>query len=122
MVSRCYDTADAGYLNYGGRGISVCDRWLKSFRSFLEDMGDRPYGMTLDRLDNGSQYSKENCRWATKKQQVRNRRITWQIEYQQQTKPVAEWAEIAGIDYYVLKDRLRKGWSIDRAMRQQVRH
>lgn len=122
MLNRCYDERDAGYPNYGARGIVVCDRWRESFSNFLEDMGERPSGMTLDRFDNDKPYSKENCRWATKRQQIRNRRITWRIEYQRQTKPVAEWAEIVGIDYYVLKDRLRKGWPVEKAMSQPVRH
>ncbi len=74
MLSRCNDPNATGYDNYGGRGIKVCRRWHK-FENFLEDMGERPAGMTLDRYpDNDGNYKKSNCRWATAKEQVNNRR------------------------------------------------
>ena len=73
MIARCYLTTQHNYPNYGGRGISVCDRW-RSFLHFLEDMGERPEGKTLDRINPDGNYEPGNCRWATTKEQAQNKR------------------------------------------------
>jgi hypothetical protein len=75
MKDRCFNPNRKFYLNYGGRGITVCNRWMK-FENFLEDMGERPPGLTLDRVNNNRNYEPNNCRWATRKQQSANRRNT----------------------------------------------
>lgn len=74
MKSRCYKKSDVGYHNYGGRGITVCPEWLNDFGRFLEDMGERPDGTSLDRIDSNGDYCKDNCRWASREIQSFNRR------------------------------------------------
>lgn len=109
MKARCYNPKSKDYKNYGQRGIKVCQNWLDSFINFYEDMGNIPENSSLERIDNNGNYCKENCRWASRKEQARNRRNTLFYTYNNETKSVAEWADILGIKYINLIRRYQKG-------------
>ena len=108
MIKRCYYACDNYYYNYGGRGIIVCDRWRESFRNFLDDMGERPEGMTLDRIDNDGPYCKENCKWATKDEQEYNKRTN--IRFDDGT-PVGLWIKQNNLNENKVRYLQRKGCS-----------
>ena len=115
MKTRCTNSNTPYYKNYGERGISIYERWL-NFENFYEDMGDRPEGKTLERIDNSKGYCKENCKWATIKEQNRNTRQVKLLTYQGETLCMREWAEKLSIPYPTLQDRIRRGWDIERAL------
>lgn len=110
MIRRCTDPKNHAYKDYGGRGISVCDRW-RSFDNFFADMGEKPAGASLDRIDNNLGYSPENCRWATWKTQHRNRRTNKYIEIDGVTRTLAEWCEIYHQPYPRILRRIKFGMS-----------
>lgn len=117
MVKRCTNKKNNEWENYGGRGIGICDRWKNSFENFLEDMGNPPPGMSIDRINNDLGYSKENCRWATRTEQNRNKRSCRQISFNGETKGFGEWAEHYCIDRRKLYSRvINCGWSFDKAV------
>ena len=96
MKKRCNNPKSVCYKHYGGRGIRVCARW-DSFENFLTDMGERPAGMSLDRINNDGDYELGNCRWATPKQQARNSRRNRVITINGDAKPLSEWLEQLGM-------------------------
>jgi hypothetical protein len=106
--------------NYFERGIRVCLSWDNSFLAFLQDMGERPDGMTLDRINHDGDYCKENCKWSTVKEQIRNTRANRMITYNGVTKCLIEWAEQYDIQPGTLGRRLDKGWAVDKAMTHPV--
>lgn len=120
MVKRCNNPMASDYKWYGGRGIGVCSRWL-IFENFLEDMGIRPEGMTLDRIDTNKDYCLENCRWATMKEQNNNRRNNKMLVFEERSFTLSELAEELGLPYSALQCRLDRGWSVEKAARTPLR-
>lgn len=106
MKSRCLNPLSKGYDRYGGSGITVCERWINSFENFLEDMGTKPEGTSIDRINNSVGYEPSNCRWATPKVQMNNRTCNRNIEYHGVTKTLSQWAEELGVAKTTLFGRL----------------
>ena len=118
MVQRCTQEGEPQFSDYGGRGITICDRWLHGdgtrggFECFLADMGERPQGHSLDRFpDVNGNYEPGNCRWASRTQQSRNRRDTLFLTHAGETRPLVEWAERQGLPMSRVHGRLHNGWS-----------
>lgn len=121
MLGRTCNPNNTEYGNYGGRGITVCERW-QSFQRFAEDMEcDFSVDLELDRIDVNGPYAPQNCRWATRVQQQRNRRNNHLIIWRGTTATSQEWAEKLGLRPNTLIYRLRHGWSVDRALTVGVR-
>ena len=107
MRNRCNNPNNTAYKDYGGRGIKVCTRW-DSFETFYADMGERPKGLTIERIDNNGSYEPTNCKWATTTEQHRNTRTNRMIKYGGESKCVSAWAEELGIKYSILYGRLNR--------------
>lgn len=108
MKKRCLNKANKNYCNYGGRGINICKEWIESFNNFYNDMGNKPTKQhSLDRINNDLGYYKENCRWATKKEQTRNQRSNRLIEYNNEIKCVSEWIELLGLTRYEITNKIK---------------
>lgn len=120
MHQRCNNPKDADYYLYGARGIRVCKRW-KSFASFLEDMGNKPSGHSLDRIDCNGNYKPINCRWADPKTQARNNRFHKQYAFGGVTANLSEHCERLNLNYHSIRSRLRDGWTVDRALSEPLR-
>lgn len=117
MISRCYNQNNPAYPEWGGRGITVCQRWRDSFLAFYDDMGEPPPGLTLDRYpDNNGNYEPENCRWGTRKQQARNTRRNRKFTLNGVTKSAAEWAEDLGISASTIYSRHRLKMPVEKIL------
>lgn len=116
MRERCTNSKLPGFADYGGRGITVCDRWRHDFAAFLADMGPRPAGTTIDRINNDGNYEPGNCRWATQLQQARNSRHNVRLTLDGVTLCLSEWAERLGFTYSCLMQRVVSGWSVRDAL------
>lgn len=114
--SRCFKANNPGYANYGGRGITMSAEWRNSFATFLRDMGKRPAGGSIGRIDNAGNYCKENCRWETWLQQCNNTRCNHLITFNGITQSRASWARAAGIPIARFRSRQRYGWSMERIL------
>ena len=122
MRQRCYQPTAVRYARYGGRGIKVCDRWRNDFAAFLADIGAKPSPKhSVDRIDSNADYTPENCRWATAKEQARNKSTTKFLTLNGETRCMVEWAERLGWTYSTLLHRVQNGWSDERALTQQPR-
>lgn len=115
ITQRCLNKNNPSYKNYGGRGITICERW-KDYANFFADMGDCPEGMSIDRIDNNGNYEPSNCRWADKKTQANNTRTNIFIKHDGETLTIKQWSEKLSIPYLTLYQRIFKlSWPIKRA-------
>lgn len=116
MRSRCLNEKNPKYPSYGGRGIKVCKRW-KKFKNFLEDMGERPKGLTIDRIDNNAGYTPQNCRWATPQEQANNKNNNVWFEYRGEKLTIPQWSRKCGVNEGTLWSRVRRDdWPIEKAI------
>jgi hypothetical protein len=116
IIGRCCNPNQRSYKMYGAKGVTVCARWRESFVNFLEDMGPRPEGTSIDRIDNSLGYEPSNCRWSTRVEQSRNRSFARKISYAGKSQCLAEWADEYQIKYGLLKRRLSAGWEMESAL------
>lgn len=116
MRRRCEKGSFEHFDRYGGRGISICERWMK-FENFLADMGERPEGMTLERIDNNGNYEPKNCKWATKQEQANNKSSSRFIEFNGKRQTLSAWARQYKISVPRLANRLDKGWPVELALK-----
>lgn len=121
MIARCENPKSDSFALYGAKGITVCERW-HTFNNFVNDMGRRPRGMTIERIDNSKGYTPDNCQWAPPSVQARNRSMTVWITHRGETLCMKDWATKLRIPYKTLHMRLQNGWSTERALTQPVRH
>ena len=121
MLGRCYNMKNPAFKKYGGRGITVCDRWRHSISNFISDMGEKPKGTSLERIDNDGPYSPDNCKWATAMEQAQNRRSSSLLTFKGRTLPVMQWSREIGIKRTTIEMRLLNGWSIEKALSTPVR-
>lgn len=115
MVQRCTYPKHQAWANYGGRGIKVCDKWLK-LEGFVEDMGVRPAGMTLDRIDVNGNYEHGNCRWISRFDQHGNYRNNVKLTFNGKTQHIAAWERETGLGKKTIRDRLLRGWSVEETL------
>lgn len=120
MKTRCHNKNSPFYSHYGARGIYVCEKWMNSFSAFFEDMGHPPFGMSIERKDNNLGYSPENCVWASKQAQARNRRGRNELIVDGESKSMAEWSEITGVSISTIWARIKYGWSHEQAVNTKV--
>lgn len=121
IIQRCENPKNKNYSRYGGRGITICKRWRSSFQAFLVDMGERPDGMSIDRIDNDGNYEPNNCRWATREGQVNNLSSNIRLTVNGQTHTIAEWERIQGFTKDTIGYRIRVGWSHEKAILTPVK-
>jgi len=117
IKDRCFNPNNKRYKHYGGRGIAICERWMK-FENFFEDMGHKPKGLYIDRIDNNKGYYKQNCKWSTPREQANNRSNSRIIKHNGLSLTVAQWARELNIKEQTLRSRLRKQFPIEKVLKQ----
>lgn len=127
IKNRCYNKNNKHYNKYGGRGITMCDRWkngIHGLENFISDMGERPSSKhSIDRIDNNKGYNSYNCKWATQKQQCRNKRNNISITYKEETKTLTEWSEILKLKFTTIYNRIfTYKWSIEKAFETPIKN
>lgn len=118
MIERCYKKHHKSFLEYGGRGVSVCDEWRSDFKNFYDWAIENGYkdGLTIDRINNNGNYEPTNCRWVTQSENARNRRTARIINFNGVKHSLVEWAEITGLKPNTITERLKMGWSVKDAL------
>lgn len=122
MHNRCYNSKQKSYVNYGGRGIVVATCWhgKAGFEAFVRDMGDRPIGASVDRMDNNGPYSPENCRWATCNDQAKNKRNNRWITANNEKRHLADWARVLGCNPAAILARIQSGMTEEEAVTKPI--
>jgi hypothetical protein len=122
IIERCFNINSSNYQSYGAKGITMCQKWRESFEEFLKDMGERPEGFSIDRIDVYGNYEPNNCRWASAKTQANNRTNNRKINFNNQNLNLSEWSDITGIKPSTISKRIDKlGWSIEEALTRKPR-
>src|SRR5688572_28119058 len=126
MKQRCFNERHSKYRIYGARGITVCDAWRNSFETFIADMGPRPDGYSLERIDNNGNYEPGNCKWATPLEQAHNRRSCVapqhnKIEWNGQRLTFADAGRLVGLPWAMISKRIKRGWSVEAALTTPAR-
>lgn len=122
MIQRCHNPNAGGFEKYGGRGITVCERWRESFEAFLADMGEMPTEKhTIDRIESRLNYTPDNCRWATMKEQQNNRTNNCRLTLDGETMTLMQWSERLGVDRHTIRNRLNSGWPMAKVL-SSARH
>lgn len=117
MKSRCSNPNNKQWMDYGGRGIAVCAEWMGSFESFFEDMGECPQGYTIERINNDGNYAPENCTWASRSENNKNKRSTIKVTISGNVLCLKDAAKMVGINYSTAKLRIsRSGWTPEEAI------
>jgi len=118
MSARCNSNVPQAYKNYKGKGIKVCDRWLE-FKNFYEDMGEKPEGLTIERINSNKNYEKSNCKWGTMGEQARNRDGNRYIEFNGKNQTIMDWANDLGVSWNCIKSRIDiYHWPVEKALTQ----
>lgn len=118
MKDRCYNSNNTKFYRYGGRGITICDKWRVSFQAFFDDLGPKPdLSYSLERVNLDGNYEPSNCIWASPKTQSNNRRTNHSITFNGKTQNLTAWARELGINHQTLAERFKKGkWSIEKCL------
>lgn len=120
MLQRCENVNHPSYPRYGGRGVAVCSEW-HSFEAFYADMGKAPKGLTLDRIDNDGGYTPDNCRWTTSTEQANNTQRNTYYSYNGESLTLTQWCRQLNLSYEMVRGRIRRGWTIEKALTTPVK-